>query len=261
MDQPACHLESFLAAADVDDAVFELRPAYRALLVAVDGIVPGPSDATSETLLRAAEAGAQARSSTPVEELPHAAAWRDAYRAFGAKPQRTRNSLEALTRRAIRGGLPRINRLADLYNTISVLHQVPLGGEDLERYAGSPRLVRAQGTEPFDTVADGIDVVEHPEPGEVIWTDDLGVTCRRWNWRQCRRTHLGEHTTAAVFILDALAPFTDDDLNAAAEHLIAQLRNLGPHLQVAHRLIARDDTNHRNTKNRDGQRDADENGA
>jgi DNA/RNA-binding domain of Phe-tRNA-synthetase-like protein len=32
--------------------------------------------------------------------------WREAYRAFGAKPQRTRNSLEALLRR-VETGLPR----------------------------------------------------------------------------------------------------------------------------------------------------------
>ena len=48
------------------------------------------------------------------------AAWREAYRAFGAKPQRTRNSLEALLRRA-GSGLPRVNRLTDLYNAVSVL--------------------------------------------------------------------------------------------------------------------------------------------
>ena len=81
-----------------------------------------------------------------------------------------------------------MNRLTDLYNAVSVLHQVPLGGEDLTRYDGPPRLVRATGQEPFDTVADGETVVEHPDPGEVVWCDDAGVTCRRWNWRQARRT-------------------------------------------------------------------------
>jgi DNA/RNA-binding domain of Phe-tRNA-synthetase-like protein len=52
--------------------------------------------------------------------------------------------LEALLRRAA-SGLPRVNRLTDVYNAVSVLHQVPLGGEDLTRYAGAPRLVRAAG--------------------------------------------------------------------------------------------------------------------
>ena len=65
-----------------------------------------------------------------------------------------------------------------------MLHQVPLGGEDLNRYLGAPRLLRANGTEPFDTVATGAAVIEYPDLGEVVWRDDAGVTCRRWNWRK-----------------------------------------------------------------------------
>jgi DNA/RNA-binding domain of Phe-tRNA-synthetase-like protein len=233
-------LEKFLAGARVDAAVFGLRPDYRALLVAVDGLVPGPADEASEALLRAAEAAArESLSDRPADQLPHVAAWREAYRAFGAKPQRTRNSLEALLRRA-ESGLPRVNRLTDLYNAISVRHQIPLGGEDLTRYRGSPYLIRAAGTEPFDTVADGATVIEHPEPGEVVWCDEAGVTCRRWNWRQARRTQLSEDTTTALFILDALDPVTDEALDAAAADLVTQLARLGPDVRTARRLLAPD---------------------
>lgn len=42
-------LERFLAGAHVGDAVFALRPDYRALLLAVDGLVPGLSDQDSDT--------------------------------------------------------------------------------------------------------------------------------------------------------------------------------------------------------------------
>ena len=231
-------LEEFLAGAFVDSAVFALRPDYRALLLAVDGIVPGPGDQDSDALLQAAQAAARrALNGGPAEELPHVAAWREAYRAFGAKPQRTRNSLEALLRRA-EAGLPRVNRLTDYYNAVSVLHQIPLGGEDLTRYAGPPRLVRATGAEPFDTVADGLAVTEHPDPGEVVWCDEAGVTCRRWNWRQARRTQLREDTSAALFILDALDPVTDQELRAAADDLLARLTRLGPGVRAARRLIA-----------------------
>jgi len=233
-------LEEFLAGAHVDAAVFALRPDYRALLVAVDGIVPGPSDQGSDALLQAAEAAArEGLGGGPAEQLPHVAAWREAYRAFGAKPKRTRNSLEALLRRA-ESGLPRVNRLTDLYNAVSVLHQIPVGGEDLTRYAGAPRLKRAGGDEPFDTTADGVAVIEHPDPGEVVWCDDAGVTCRRWNWRQARRTQLHEGTTAALFILDALDPLTGDALAAAADDLVDHLARLGPDVRVVRRLIAAD---------------------
>ena len=231
-------LEEFLAGACVEAEVFELRPDYRALLLAVDGIVPGPGDQDSDALLQAAEAAArEAPGGGPAEQLPHVAAWREAYRAFGAKPKRTRNSLEALLRRAP-SGLPRVNRLTDCYNAVSVLHQIPLGGEDLTRYAGPPRLIRAAGTELFDTIADGIGVIEHPDPGEVVWCDDAGVTCRRWNWRQARRTQLREDTSAALFILDALDPVTGQALHAAADDLLARLARLGPDVRSARRLIA-----------------------
>lgn len=230
-------LESFLARAHIEPAVSALRPDYRALLLAVDGSVPGPTDATSDALLRAAEAAARdALADRAVTDLPHVAAWREAYRAFGAKPQRTRHSLEALLRRA-GSGLPRVNRLTDTYNAISVLHQVPLGGEDLSRYVGAPRLVRATGGEPFDTVAEGAPVVEHPEPGEVVWCDEAGVTCRRWNWRQALRTQLTERTTSALFILDALEPMSDADLHAAADDLLAHLSQPAAGLTVARHLL------------------------
>src|SRR6478609_7909995 len=233
-------LDELLAGAFVEADVFGLRPDYRAMLVAVDGIVPSPSDDASDTLLQAAEAAArEALDASAVEQIPHVAQWREAYRAFGAKPQRTRNSLEALLRRAA-SGLPRVNRLTDLYNAVSVLHQVPVGGEDLTRYTGAPRLIRATGEEPFDTVAGGTAVIEHPDPGEVVWCDDAGVTCRRWNWRQAHRTQLRENTTTALFILDALDPTTDDALHTAAKDLLTHLTALGPDVRTAHRLITAD---------------------
>ncbi|MDN5796813.1 MAG: hypothetical protein L0H79_13800 [Intrasporangium sp.] len=231
-------LDELLAGAFVTGEVAALRPDYRVLLVAVEGLVPGSQDETSPTLLaRAEDAARRLLADGPIEQLPHVAAWREAYRAFGAKPQRTRNSLEALLRRAD-SGLPQVNPLTDIYNAISVLHELPLGGEDLDRYQGPPRLARATGAEPFDTVAAGIEVVEHPEPGEVVWCDQAGVTCRRWNWRQARRTRLEEETTTALFIIDALAPVTDDAIHAAADELVAHLDRLGPKVQSARRLLA-----------------------
>jgi DNA/RNA-binding domain of Phe-tRNA-synthetase-like protein len=233
-------LHEVLTGAAVSPEVWELRPDYRAVLLAVDGIEPGPSDATSDSMLRAAEESARAAlAQTPVEDMPHVAAWREAYRAFGAKPQRTRNSLEALLRR-VDSGLPRVNRLTDIYNSISVAHQLPLGGEDLSRYVGPPRLIRATGSEPFDTSADGADVIEYPEVGEVVWCDDSGVTCRRWNWRQARRTQLHDGTTSALFIIDVLDPVSNEELTVATEELIGHLRGLGPDVRVAQRMIRAD---------------------
>lgn len=230
--------DAFLTACEVDPAVLELRPDYRAMLIVVSGLDPRAPGAAAAELVDRAEAHArELLAALPADELAHVAAWRQAYRAFGAKPQRTRNSLEALTRRAEKG-LPRINALTDIYNAISVLHQIPLGGEDFDHYKGPARLIRAGGDEPFDTTANGETVVEHPEPGEVVWRDDAGVTCRRWNWRQGRRTGLTDGTRSAFFILDALAPVTDEELAAAGDALVEALAQLGPEVRASQRVLA-----------------------
>lgn len=230
-------LQKVLEGAHVSPDIFKLRPDYRALLMAVEGIPPGSSDTTSENLLKEAEASARAKlAQTPVTELPHIAAWREAYKAFGAKPNKFRNSLEALTRR-VEGGLPRVNRLTDIYNAVSVKHQIPLGGEDLDKYSGAARLVRGTGQEEFETIVSGSTVVERCDVGEAVWCDDAGITCRRWNWRQGPRTALTDNTTRVLFILDALASVSDEDLEAAADELASALQRLSPDVQVARRVI------------------------
>ena len=118
-----------------------------------------------------------------------------------------------------------------------MLHQIPLGGEDFALYTGPARLTRATGREQFDTTANGESVVEHPDPGEVVWCDNAGVTCRRWNWRQARRTGLSDATRTAFFILDALAPVTDTELSAAADALAQALSALGSDVSVFQRVI------------------------
>ncbi|MTD14881.1 hypothetical protein GIS00_13120 [Nakamurella sp. YIM 132087] len=230
--------QAWLDGARVDPAVFELRGDYSVVLITAEGLTPGPSDAASGALLDAAAATVAGRvADTPVEELPEIAAWREAFRSFGAKPQRTRPSVEALVRRA--ADLPRIDRITDTYNAISVGHLLPLGGEDLDAYAGPPVLTRADGSETFDIVKDGGPAVEHPDPGEVIWRDDAGVTCRRWNWRQCVRTRITEQTRNAGFILDGLggalgpagleaaATALENTLSAAHSGVVLHRRTIG----------------------------------
>ncbi len=219
----------------VDDAVQALRPDFAVLALVVSGLTNGPSDAQSDACLRDAEAHARLAG---VAVLPgHVTAWHDAFRAFGAKPQRTASSVDALWRRAVGTGLPRVNWLVDVYNAVSVRHGLPVGGEDLSMFDGTIRLVRATGTERFDTTKDGQAVNDPPAPGEVVWADDHGVTCRRWNWRQGTRTRLTEQSTGALFLLERLDPMSLDALEAAGDALVATIRTRFPRAVVALRRL------------------------
>ncbi|MFV0137481.1 B3/4 domain-containing protein [Streptomyces sp. HMX87] len=218
----------------VSDEVRALAPGFTHVAVEAHGLANGPStDASSALLDEAARRLAARLDGRAPHEDPHIAAWREAYTAFGAKPSRTRNSAEALAKRALSdAGLPRINVLVDLYNAISVAHLVPVGGEDIDRIRGGMRLVRATGEEEFVTVAGGTEVVEHPEAGEVVWRDDAGVTCRRWNWRQGPRTRLTEATTSGIFLLESMAPMPVAEAEAAAGELAELLEKFSPGARV-----------------------------
>jgi DNA/RNA-binding domain of Phe-tRNA-synthetase-like protein len=66
----------------------------------------------------------------------------------------------------------------------------------------------------------------------VVWKDPAGVTCRRWNWRQCRRTRLVPETQNAYFVLDRLAPYAVEALDAATTELCAHLKHFSPACEI-----------------------------
>ena len=206
--------------AAVDPRVFERHPDYVAVVVAAAGLVNGPSDQDSDGWLAAAERHVRARGLERAADDPRSPRGAPRSRPSGRSRSSYPCSAEALAQRVLKGGeLPRINRLVDLYNAISVRHLIPVGGEDLDRLEGRSGSTLAAGDEHFD--APGGD--EPPKPGEVVWRDDAGVTCRRWNWRQGTRTRLTEATTRAFFVFDRLGALAREELEAAVAELEAAL--------------------------------------
>lgn len=214
------HLTPFIAA-----EIFQLRPDFRALSIEAFNVVNSPP---TRMTIEALEQACQSPCAEAWAE-GHREAWREAYRSFGAKPQRTPCSAEALLKRAQRDGtVPGVNAVVDLYNAVSLRFAIPVGGENAQAYEGQPQLVRAAGTEQFDTMQSGAATSESPEAGEVIWRDQVGVTCRRWNWRQCIRTRIDAESTHMWFILEALHPMPEEALTRAGQMLVQELGKLSP---------------------------------
>lgn len=223
----------------MDSAVATQFDTYRALVITARHLTNGPSNAETDAWLSEAEHHARAMFADEKPAThPHLAAWHDAFKAFGFKPKKRLNSAEALINRCVKGeSLPRINRLVDAYNAVSVMHVIPCGGEDLAHVAPPVRLTFATGEESFDVMKDGVPNIEHPNPGEVVWADAQGVTCRAWNWRQGVRTRLTEVTTDAYFLFDALAPVGEAELDAAARDLEGKFRTLNPEAAMERRIV------------------------
>ena len=210
----------------IDAGLARIAPQFRALSMLVEAAPLVHPQVGEAALTRAC---AEVMAGGPVWAQAHLDAWSEVFKRFGAKPKRTPCSADALRKRVLRDGvMAAIDPVVDLYNAISLRYAIPVGGENLAAYAGAPRLVIAEGTERFDMMKDGHVAEESPEPGEVVWRDDLGVTCRRWNWRQGVRTRLSATDSQMWFIPESLPEMPLDALHAAGDELAAGLQAMMP---------------------------------
>lgn len=225
----------FTAHPSISPDVTRLAPGFRALSISVTAS-PVVNAGAGEAALR--QACEDVLAGEPAWADAHLNAWSDVFRAFGAKPRRTPCSAEALRKRVLRdGAMAALDPVVDLYNAVSLRYAVPVGGENGDTYRGSPRLIIADGSEPFDTMKEGQPAVEYPDAGEVVWCDDAGVTCRRWNWRQGVRTRLSASDKHMWFILESLPEMPLDALHEAGKMLTDGLEAMMPGLQYSVSLI------------------------
>ncbi len=204
----------------IDPAVYTHAPDLTVGLVVAKNITNPPSSPDVIARLRKAEADVRARFTTvdAVKDHPNIAAWQTVHKSFGSNPNKFPPSILALLKRVVNGkDLPSISTLVDLYNILSLEHIVPAGGEDLNACHGDIRLCLAQGNESFRTIGGTED--EPPEPGEIIYRDDDGAICRKFNWREAERTCLTNNTTNAVLVLEAVPPMTREGLESALKEL------------------------------------------
>lgn len=210
----------------ISPEIYRIAPGFRALSISVEA-TPVSDEQVGEVALR--EACEAVLAGQPAWAEAHLNAWAEVFRAFGAKPKRTPCSAEALRKRVVKDGtMASLDPVVDLYNAVSIRYAVPVGGENVAAYTGRPRLVVADGTEMFDTMKDGQPGSESPDAGEVIWRDDTGVTCRRWNWRQGIRTRLSVADSRMWFILESLPQMPLEELHAAGRMLTDGLEKMMP---------------------------------
>ena len=186
---------------------------------------PTPA-AFQETFLAEQRLVLQRIGQTPLSELPSLAAWRQAFRAFGADPTKYRSACEALLRRLTKKGeLPSINHLVDICNLVSIRYALPVAAFDLRRVTGAITVQFASGQEHF--TAHDQPEGETPAPGEVIFADESGlVAARRWCWKQSLESTVDLDTRQTLITIEAQHPGGSKDIRAALQDLADLLKPL-----------------------------------
>lgn len=120
-----------------------------------------------------------------------------------------------------RGGASSINKVVDIYNTVSMETRLALGAHDLARVEGDVTLRLTDGSERYVPLGE-----EEPVPvaaGEYSYCDDANEVLCRLEVRQVNKTATTTSTSDAFFIVQGNAATSDEYVNAAAYTLATEV--------------------------------------
>ncbi len=208
-----------------DKEILTRYPAVVGGVILAQGMTNEPTLESLQTAYHAEQqAVIQRIGQTPLSQITSLAAWRSVFRSFGIDPTQYRSAAEALLRRLTKkGDIPGINTLVDIGNLVSIRYAMPVAVFDIQTLQGPVTVHFADGTERYTTL--GQDEVEHPEVGEVIFSDETGlVIARRWCWRQSEQSAAQASTTNAIITVEAHHAEGRHDVQAALNDLLELLR-------------------------------------
>lgn len=161
------------------------------------------------------------RETIAIENLkttPAIAVYREALKNVGINCNKYTNSVEAMSKRVLKGGdLPRINALVDLSNAVALKYVVSLGAHDLRDIQGDLAIrLSVEGDKFLPFGSDDYEVVP---PGEVVFTSDNIVQTRQWLWRQGKLGMIHLDTKDVVFHLVGFKGQYFEAFNAAMDDI------------------------------------------
>lgn len=194
----------------IADEIYQQYPTLRIGMVVAAGIRVRKQDPELEQLKRLVEARVkrQGFTTSTLMQHPFIAFWRSMHQKLGIEMEQNAAPVEAMIRQVLEGGqIPHFNTAVDVYLTTASAHFLPIGGCDLQKVEGDIVLRISPGNEPFVPFEGESSVGAKPknrtEPGEIVYSDDLRVLARSWNWWHCKETSITTETTHLALFVNA----------------------------------------------------------
>ncbi len=205
--------------------IFERFPGMRIAVAVAHGVDnAGDRPALAEEWRAAWASAAEAAAHGNAQSHPRVRPWRERFRAIGVSGKEFPSSIEAMLRRAMKGGEPfRINPLVDFYNAVSLRHVVPAGGFDLDQLRGPLELRLSRDGDHF-TALDADAPIPIP-PGEIAYLDGRTVLTRHFVWRQARMGLITPATRSVVLLSEIPGEVGEDVARQVLADLAAGLRD------------------------------------
>lgn len=209
----------------VDKEIFQLFPGLRIVTVVAKGMgAPTEEEAITRLLMEGWEAAGKAAGEygNP-QSHPNIKPWVDRMKEAGAPRKKYPSSIEAMVKRAGKGGEPfRISPVVDFYNAISMKNVVPAGGFDIDQLEYGLRLgLSAEGDTfiPLDR-EERISV----SPGEVSYVDGSTIITRHFVWKQARHALLTPQSENIFFVSEILGEISEEVVDKVKNGLVQGLK-------------------------------------
>ena len=185
----------------VEPRIFDSVPGLHLAVAVARDLRNTPSESLEEQW-RESWRSAGALDLPNAQSHPYVNAWREHLRGVGISGKKFPTSIEAMLRRALKGGEPfRINPLVDFYNALSLRHVVPAGAWDLDEVPEDLHLRFTRAGDRF-TALDASDEVA-VAAGEIAYASGPVVLTRHFMWRQARQA-LVRPETRNVFLVSEI---------------------------------------------------------
>ena len=200
--------------------IWERFPAMTIVVALASGIDNSVERPAVAGLWREAWVGAASASDYGnAQAHPNVRPWREHFRALGVSQKTSPSSIEALLRRAMKGGEPfTINPLVDFYNAVSLRHVVPVGAFDLNDLGDTIELRLTREGDTFHALDS--DAAIPVTPNEVAYTDGTAVLTRHFMWRQSRAGLIAPDTREALLVSEIAGDVGRDVAHAVLADLV-----------------------------------------
>ena len=210
----------------VENEIFEKLPNVCFGVVMARGIDNSKSHHEIESLLKESiQKAALHFEGKKVKEEPEILPYREAFRTLGINPNKYLCSIEALFTRIAKGkGMPYINPVVDLVNSVSLKYTLPMGAHDLSVSKEDICIRLAKEGDTF--LPFGAEMEETPDVGEVVYAVGQQVRTRRWTWRQSEHGKITANSSDIFFPIDGFNDFNKNNVLKAQAELDTLLKNI-----------------------------------
>lgn len=130
--------------------------------------------------------------------------WRETLRSVGVPVKECPPSIEAIGKRAIKGGAPfSINPIVDTYNALSMDLALPLGAYNVSDMNGELHVRLSTGGEKFTAL--GSNETDVTVANEIIFSDSSDVLTRHFLWRQSEKCKITPQTSEFIFVCELMS--------------------------------------------------------